>query len=553
MLNKLYAGAVDPKEKHVILMELGSKGSVPRERRANVRLNRVLAIALGLDDNFCSTVAVDLSVSGFQVATSFPLEPGQVVPVKLHLSHTLPIEGTAEVKWCEKLDLGLFRLGCQFEEMKSVDDFERLCKFVEKERLNADGLSTEVPPTLELATQVTLRTLTDQEIDRFAVLGKISELLNGCYELQELLDKALKITVEATGAERGMLLLDRGGADYEIPAFHAQTQSGDKNFSRCVVERVESSGQPLLSLDAQRDERLSGSNSLRVMGTRSILCIPITSRKRSFGYMYLDSSVRAGALTQSDLKLAAVIAGMAASAIERAEDFSILVQNEKLAAMGTLTAGLLHELSNPLGSILGLGELLHMEVGGELTEELLEEARRCRSLVQDLLRLSRKGPVKLSLIQLEDVVGAAVNAVKTELDRNDVELILEQEAHLPPVMGNPDHLRQVLLNLLSNAIYEAGKKEDGKVEIRLKCTGPELLLVVADNGDGIPAASLNKLSDPFFTTKGPDEGTGLGLTIIQRIVTEHGGTLSAENRCDRGALFRVVLPLAETRSDKIVS
>ena len=208
-------------------MELGSKGSVPRERRANVRLNRVLAIALGLDDNFCSTVAVDLSVSGFQVATSFPLEPGQVVPVQLHLSNTLPIEGTAEVKWCEKLDLGLFRLGCQFEEMKSLDDFERLCRFVDKERLNADGLSPEFHPTLELATQVTLRTLTDNEIDRFAVLGKISELLNGCYELQDLLDKALKITVEATGAERGMMLLDRGGVDYEIPAFHAQTDSGN--------------------------------------------------------------------------------------------------------------------------------------------------------------------------------------------------------------------------------------------------------------------------------------------------------------------------------------
>ena len=157
------------------------------------------------------------------------------------------------------------------------------------------------------------------------------------------------------------------------------------------------------------------------------------------------------------------------------------------------------------------------------------------------------------MIQMEDVVQAAVGAIKTELDRNSVKLTIEQEPNLPPVMGNPDHLRQVLLNLLSNAIYEAGKKEQGKIEIRLKSTGPELLLVVADNGDGIPSASLNKLSDPFFTTKGADEGTGLGLTIIQRIVTEHGGTLSAENRSDGGALFRVVLPLAGSNSDRIVS
>jgi signal transduction histidine kinase len=524
-------------------MENESGGDSLSERRANIRLNRVLAIGLASEDgSLRNTVAVDLSVSGFQVAAFFPLEPGQIVPVRLNLTNLPAVEATAQVVWCEEIEMGLFRMGCQFEEMRSQEDFDRLFRFVDKERLNVDGLPAQSDPTLGFASQVTLRSLTDHELDRFAVLGHISELLNSCYDLQELLDRALRITVEATGAERGIMLLASGGSEFEIPSFHAMTRTENRAFSRCVVEQVQESGKPLLSLDAQRDERLSSSTSLRVMGTRSVLCLPIVTRARNFGMIYLDSSIRAGALTQSDLRLGTLIAGMAASAMERAESFALLVQREKMAALGTLTAGFLHEIGNPLSSILGVGELLQMEAPGELADDLLSEAHRCYRMVQDLLRLSRQEPIVLGPVEMPTVIDSAIKAVRAKLDDRRVQLAVEVEPDLPAVIGHADHLRQVVLNLLSNAAHASGHKLGGRVSVKLARGVQGVVLTVADNGPGIPQENLARLFNPFFTTKGPEDGTGLGLSIIARILSEHNGTIRAGNLPEGGAIFTVTLP-----------
>ena len=516
------------------------------ERRGNVRLHRVLAIGIELDSGeLNNTVSVDLSMTGCQVATSFPLPVGGLFTIHLHLRHLASVRGTARVVWCEELGLGLYRIGCQFEEIASHDDLARLYSFVDKEQLNADGLPPEHTPELELASQVTLRSLTEHELDRFTVLAHISEILNGSYDLQELLERTLRIAVEATGAERGIVLLSRGDSEFETPAFHAVSVTENRGFSRAVVEQVQLTGQPLLSLDAQKDERLSSSSSIRMMGTRSVLCLPMATRSRKFGMMYLDSSVRAGALTQSDLRLGTVIAGIAASAMERAESFALLVQREKLAAIGTLTAGFLHELGNPLASIMGLGELLHLDKPCQLTEDLMGEARRCQRLVKDLLRLTRQEPVALYRVQLSSVVELAVTAVSSQFEQLKVELKLSLPSQLPSIDGHQDHLRQVVLNLLSNAAYAAGRQAGGVVELQLAERGQELVLTVADNGPGIPREHLSKLFDPFFTTKDSDHGTGLGLSIIARIVGEHGGRVVAANRPEGGALFSVHLPITE--------
>lgn len=522
-------------------------GEPGQERRANVRLNRVLAISVSDGQGaFCSAVAVDLSVSGFQIATSFGLSPGELVDFRLHLRSMPVVEGTAEVVWCEELELGLYRIGCQFEEMRNESDFQRLLDFVDREHLNAGALPPEADPTLGLSAQLTLRGLSENELDRLSVVARIAEILNGAYELQELLDITLRITVEATGAERGIVLLDRGGEDFESPSFFTVSPATHRGFSRCVVDKVLSTGQALLSLDAQRDERLAASSSLRVMGTRSVLCIPITTRDRHFGMIYLDSSVRAGVLTQSDLRLGTVIAGMAASALERAESFAMMVQREKMAAIGTLTAGIIHELNNPLASILGLGELIHLEAPGELTEDLLSEAQRCRRLVQDLLRLSRQEPMNLGAVALPEVIMSALSVVRPRAEALGVELVVETEPELPTVQGSADHLRQVVLNLVVNALSAVGRGPGGRIEIKVQ-KGKDLLLTVADNGPGIAAAHMERLFDPFFTTKSPEEGTGLGLCIIARIVSEHGGTVTARNRPEGGAIFTVFLPLGDLR------
>lgn len=514
------------------------------ERRANVRLSRVLAVSLDDREEASSCVAVDLSVSGFQIATRLKLEPGRLVNVRLHLAKTGEVRVRAQVIWSQEMDLGLHRIGFQIEEVSSEEDFRKLCAYVDREHLNAQGVPEGSNPVLGLSTQVSLRTMSDEDIDRFSALAEITETLNGSSSLRDALDRALKVAVEATGAERGMILTDLGGLDFETPVFHAKSDNQSRAFSRSVVDKVLESKKPLLSLDAQRDSRLADSSSLRVMGTRSVLCVPIQGGNQNFGTLYLDNSLRAGALNQSDLKLAKILASMAASAIERAESFAQLVQREKLATIGTLTASLLHELSNPLTSILGLGELIQGEVETELTELLIEETRRCEQLVSDLLRFSRKESVERTEVFLDEVVEAAIGAVSTEFRRNQVDLVKYVDKDSPPVWGNSSHLRQVVLNLLTNAAHALGQSPDGRVEVRVKGFEDWVLLVVADNGPGIPPNLINKVFDPFFTTKDKSQGTGLGLSIIARIVDEHGGSVTVENRDSGGALFQVKLPRA---------
>ena len=268
--------------------------------------------------------------------------------------------------------------------------------------------------------------------------------------------------------------------------------------------------------------------------------------------IYLDSSIRAGAFTDTDLRLATVIAGMAAAAIERAETFQRLAQQEKLASMGTLMASVMHELRNPLAAILGSTELLALEHADDLlTQGLLEEARRCQKLVQDFLRLSRQEPAEFRPLYIEEVLNTAMTAIRSEAGRSGVSLKISIEPSLPCIHGNPGHLSQVFLNLLSNAVFAAESVTFGEVEVLVERFGPSIRISIADNGPGLPEGAVEKLFSPFFTTKPDDRGTGLGLSIVQRIVAEHGGAVTAANDPDGGAVFTVLLPLPD-KADRAV-
>ena len=517
-------------------------GEKAEDRRANIRLHRVLVVEIDWDGEYLPTVAVDISVTGFQVASPVAPEVGSVVKVRIYLRNGPSLQAKAELIWSQELSLGLHRLGFEFTEMTSRQDFERLCHYVDKERLNSDGIPADCVQTLELATQVTLRGLTDDEIERFSVLAEISELLHGCYQANDILEKALRITVEATGSERGMVLLEQG-SEFVVPAFHSLTADDGIDYSRSGVEAVRDGGMALISLDAQVDERFTLSNSLKVLGTRSVMCLPIRSGRKVFGLLYLDCSVRSGAFTETELKLANVIADLAASAIERAEEFSRMAQQEKLASMGTLMAGVMHELRNPLTAITTIADVMAAgKVDDELIRGLKEESERCRALIKDLLRLSRKEPAEFSPLQLEDVVRTAEAAVQTESTRREVRVVVEIEPDLPTVYGNAGHLRQVVLNLLSNAMFSAAGVANGEVQATLGRDGQGVRLIISDNGPGFAGDAATHAFDPFFTTKNHEHGTGLGLSIAHRIVTEHRGTITAENGSDGGAVFCVILP-----------
>lgn len=225
-----------------------------------------------------------------------------------------------------------------------------------------------------------------------------------------------------------------------------------------------------------------------------------------------------------------------------------LIQSEKMAAVGTLVSGVAHELNNPLTSIAGLSELLleQSPAGSPAREHLKvinEQADRAGHIVRDLLIFARKGTGERSAVDLDEVAQRTLALLSYDLRRANVAAQLDVEPDLPRVLGDRHQLQQVMLNLVTNAIHALGKvPEPRRVTITARLEGDRVVLRVADTGPGISEDVRAQMFSPFFTTKPPGEGTGLGLFVSYGIAEAHGGSLTAESRIGEGATFILSLP-----------
>ena len=231
-----------------------------------------------------------------------------------------------------------------------------------------------------------------------------------------------------------------------------------------------------------------------------------------------------------------------------------ILQSEKLAALGQLAAGIMHEINNPLATIaacVAAGEGRLAEVSGPGTASLREylaiidtEVQRCTNIVDGLLDFSRPKAREKAAADLNDIVDEALGLLRHHKRFKQIALQRELEPQLPPVVVNREQIIQVLMALTINSIdaMEAG----GRLTVRTM-TGrrrmDEVIVEVEDTGPGIPGAVQSKIFEPFFTTKAPGRGTGLGLSICYGIVEEHRGRIEVDSQLGRGATFRVHLPI----------
>ena len=228
-----------------------------------------------------------------------------------------------------------------------------------------------------------------------------------------------------------------------------------------------------------------------------------------------------------------------------------LIRSARLAAVGRLSAGVAHEIGNPLAAIRGLLDLMRMgdldpEEEKEFVERILRETERIHHTIRDLLDFSRSDPEQVGRVEgsadLTDVVDDTVKLVDRQTRFRDVELEVDMEAGLRSVRGDHERLRQLLLNLLFNAADAL----EGKGRIAVRATNGDgcVRLSIEDDGPGVDEAILDQVFDPFVTTKAAGQGTGLGLAVCHTIVERLGGTITAANRQDGGAVFEVVMPVA---------
>lgn len=225
------------------------------------------------------------------------------------------------------------------------------------------------------------------------------------------------------------------------------------------------------------------------------------------------------------------------------------LQNEKLAALGELLAGVAHELSNPLSVIVGYAMMLRDQNIGDpymtKVERIAVAADRCTRIVKMFLALAREKPALSETCDIAELVTTAIAVSDGGLAASGAKLRIEIPHDLPLVTADPDHITQVFSNLIVNAghaISDLGPA--GMLAVRAHAAEDcsSVTIEVEDNGPGVPPAIQHRIFEPFFTTRDVGQGTGVGLTFSHRVISAHGGTLSVANNPDGGAIFRVTLP-----------
>jgi PAS domain S-box-containing protein len=271
-------------------------------------------------------------------------------------------------------------------------------------------------------------------------------------------------------------------------------------------------------------------------------------RPRDGGVVPVDIVLNRVTGTGGDTLLFAIVQD-ATEEIEREQQ---LRRAERLASIGTLVAGVAHELNNPLQAILSFAQLLRLQTQRPEDAEALavmhREAERMAKVVADLRQVARSTHdrvVQIGPVDLNEVVHHVCRAQAYRLRTGNIDVSEHLAPDLPSVLADRGHLEQVVLNLVVNACQAIGHaRRSGRLVLRTAASARGVSLHVVDDGVGIPRAHLERIFDPFFTTKSPGEGTGLGLAVVHSLVTEQGGAIQVESEPGLGTAVHVDWPAA---------
>jgi signal transduction histidine kinase len=226
-----------------------------------------------------------------------------------------------------------------------------------------------------------------------------------------------------------------------------------------------------------------------------------------------------------------------------------LIATEKLASLGQLSAGIAHEIGNPLSAIKGYAEVLRRASGmddskrGEILGDIMREVGRVDRIIRTLLDYSRPRKSSSQLVSVNEVIKDTAEIIMSQGALKGIGLTLELSEDTPEIIADTGQLSQVIVNLLLNSRDAVG--EGGEIVISTaRDAGPGAVICVRDNGEGISKEIIGRIFDPFFTTKDPGHGTGLGLSVSARIVETFEGVIEVESEEGSGSLFRIIFPAA---------
>ena len=384
-------------------------------------------------------------------------------------------------------------------------------------------------------------------------------------DIDQLLNRIMELIFEWVEADRGCIMLfdpDSRRLDPRVRRTRNNAERGDKiTISKTILDFVVQRNEGVLTSDARQDDRFSPAASIVKLGVREAICVPMQGRYHVVGVIYIDTSTspqqileRGGAarrFTEDHLKLMIAIGHQAALAVEDTRYYSAMVQAERLAAIGQTIATLSHHIKNILQGIRGGSYLIEMgltehdeSIVGKGWKIVEKNQNKISALVMDMLTFSKEREPDLTAANINAVVHDVLELMQTRAQEEQVELSCQPAENMPELVFDPEGIHRAVLNIVTNAIDAVAEADPpGRVTVITRYLPEQNVaqIEIRDTGPGIAADQMDKLFSPFVSTK-KSRGTGLGLPVSQKILTEHGGKITVESLPVRGHVSRWSCP-----------
>lgn len=428
-------------------------------------------------------------------------------------------------------------------------------------------------------------------IDHLRVIYELSAMLSErVLARQELLEGVMDLVFRELRPQRGCIVIaegvasDGGGSNSQATSVGEATtlegSDGGERYlpvvvrhreqpldpeeakirvSRTILQHVLRKSEGVLSSNAMTDPRFAKGDSVQRMHIRSAICVPIRFRDRTFGAIYVDSSISNYTFTAEQLALLVAIGQHAGMALSNAQLYSENLQAERLAAIGQTVASLSHSIKNILQGLRGGADVVEMGLSkGDVKVArggwpiLRRNLDRIISLTLNMLAFSRPRQLEVELASVRSLLADCAQLIENQAQSKQVALLVDVETDVPPVPLDAALVHQAVVNLLTNAV-DAAPAGTGAVTARAiyhasreggasqQAMPAHVEIAIIDNGPGIPTSKQRWITEPFNTTKGT-KGTGLGLAVARRVAQQHGGQLLIESAPGKGAIFRLLFP-----------
>jgi two-component system NtrC family sensor kinase len=408
-----------------------------------------------------------------------------------------------------------------------------------------------------------------ENLRKISALNAIAATVSQSLNLEEILNSALEKVLEVMRIETGAIaLVDEQNEELSVTVHRGFPEellpaADSLKLGQGLAGRVAQSGEPILVEDISEEAGLSMIElGMREGGFRSFACIPLGAKEKVLGVMDIAShDLRQ--FSAQDVELLTSIGNQIGVAIDNARLFhdlnetyrdlatakAHLFQSAKLSAIGEFAAGIAHEIRNPLTTIIGDAQLLMADMKPDQPEyeslkAIERSGRRASEVIGNLLSFSRQEEYELTPIDINGTIDSALSLIAYQIERSNITIVKDLATGLPLVPASTHHLEEAWINLLINARDAIPGKQRGEIRItsRLDGSGKAVQVLISDTGVGIPKENLDRVFQPFFTTKDVSKGTGLGLYITYKVIDRHNGFIQLDSEEGKGTTVNVTLP-----------